>query len=168
MLFRSQVVFLLLAMLSGCSWCDLEMEATAAFRATKLKAHLDGSRLLVSFHDFHGTPRHLGATARRLRRCGGDAIKIATQCDSLAESLRVLALARGRRRVVAVPMGEVGLPARVLALRAGSALAYGAVAEATAPGQLSLDEMKNLYRADRLDRRTRVYEIGRASCRERV
>lgn len=154
-----QVVFLLLAMFSGCSWCDLEMEATAAFRATKLKTHLDGSRLLVSFHDFQRTPRHLGATARRLERCGGHAIKIATQCDSLAESLRVLALARGKRRVVAVPMGEVGLPARVLALRAGSALAYGAVAAATAPGQLSLDEMKNLYRADRLDRRTRVYGV---------
>jgi len=154
-----QVVFLLLASLSGCAWCDLEMEAAAAFCASKMKAHMDGSRLLISFHDFHGTPRNLDAVVRRLERCGGDAIKVATQCDSLAESLRVLALARGKRRVVAVPMGEVGLPARVLALRAGSALAYAALAEATAPGQLTLDEMKNLYRADRLDRRTRVYGV---------
>jgi len=71
----------------------------------------------------------------------------------------VLALARGRRNVVAVPMGEVGLPARVLALREGSALAYAAVGEATAPGQLSLDDMKNLYRADQLDHRTHVYGV---------
>jgi len=47
----------------------------------------------------------------------------------------------------------------VLALREGSALAYAAVEEATAPGQLSLDQMKRLYRADRLNRRTRVYGV---------
>src|SRR2546422_6144816 len=87
------------------------------------------------------------------------ATMIARQCDSIADSLRVVALARGKRRVVAVPMGEMGLPARVLALREGSALAYGAAGEATAPGQLTLEEMKNLYRADKVDRRTRVYGV---------
>jgi 3-dehydroquinate dehydratase/shikimate dehydrogenase len=56
-------------------------------------------------------------------------------------------------------MGEIGLPARVLALKHGSALGYAAVGEKTAPGQLTLDEMKNLYRADKLDRRTRVYGV---------
>ncbi len=154
-----QVVFLLLAVLSGCTWCDVEAEAAAAFCATRRKAHLNASRLLISFHDFRRTPAGLGAVVRRLERSGGDAIKVATHCRSLADSLRVLALARGKRRVVAVPMGEVGLPARVLALREGSALAYASVDEATAPGQLSLHEMKNVYRAERLDRRTLVYGV---------
>jgi len=154
-----QAVFLLLGVLSGCAWCDLEVEGAAAFVAAKLRTRLDSSRLLISFHDFHRTPQNLAAMVRRLERCGGDAIKIATQCESIADSLRLLALPRGKRRVVTVPMGEVGLPARVLALRAGSALAYAAVGEATAPGQLSLEEMKNLCRAHRLDRRTRVYGV---------
>ena len=47
----------------------------------------------------------------------------------------------GRRDVVAIPMGEVGLAGRILSLRTGSALAYAAVEQATAPGQLSLDAM---------------------------
>lgn len=90
-----------------------------------------------------------------------NAIKIATQCNSYADVLRVLGLCKGRppRRVIAVPMGEIGLPGRVLALKHGSALAYAAVGEKTAPGQLTLDEMKNLYRADKLDRRSRVYGV---------
>jgi len=88
-----------------------------------------------------------------------DAIKVATQCNSIADSLRVLALAKGKKNVIAVPMGEIGLPARVLALREGSALAYATVGEKTAPGQLTLDEMKNLYRADKLNRKTRVYGV---------
>jgi 3-dehydroquinate dehydratase / shikimate dehydrogenase len=155
----SEAVFLLLAALSDCAWCDLEADAVAGFQAAGPPAHPYGPRLLISFHDFDRTPGGLTAIGRRLEQCGGEAIKIATQCNSIADSLRVLALARGRPNVVAVPMGEVGLPARVLALRAGSALAYAAADRATAPGQLSLEAMKNLYRADRLDRRTRVYGV---------
>ena len=88
-----------------------------------------------------------------------DALKIAAQCNSLVESIDVLRLAHGRKNVVAVPMGDVALPARVLALREGSALAYAPVQHATAPGQVTLDAMKHLYRADRLRRRTRVYGV---------
>jgi 3-dehydroquinate dehydratase/shikimate dehydrogenase len=56
-------------------------------------------------------------------------------------------------------MGEIGLPARLLALREGSALAYAPVSAATAPGQVSLRELKHLYRAHRLNRQTRVYGV---------
>ncbi len=154
-----QMVFLQMAALSGCRWCDLELETAALFRASELKAFLNRAGLLISFHDFRGTPRNLAEIVRRLERYGGDAIKIAAQCHSLADSRRILAIARSRRCAVTVPMGEAGLPARVLALREGSALAYAAVGTATAPGQLSLENMKRLYRADRLDRRTRVYGV---------
>jgi 3-dehydroquinate dehydratase/shikimate dehydrogenase len=56
-------------------------------------------------------------------------------------------------------MGEVALPARVLALREGSALAYAPVSAATAPGQVSLHEMKHLYRAHALNRQTQVLGV---------
>jgi 3-dehydroquinate dehydratase/shikimate dehydrogenase len=56
-------------------------------------------------------------------------------------------------------MGDVGLPARILALREGSELAYAPVAEATAPGQVSLHDMLHLYRAHQLTRGTRVYGV---------
>ena len=156
----AQSVFLAVAAAVGCRWCDIEIETAACFGTSKhWKRFLNRARVVLSCHDFRGTPGNLAAIVRRLERWGGDAIKIATQCNSIADSLSVLALARGKRRVVAVPMGEMGLPARVLALREGSALAYGAAGEATAPGQLTLEEMKNLYRADKVDRRTRVYGV---------
>jgi 3-dehydroquinate dehydratase/shikimate dehydrogenase len=56
-------------------------------------------------------------------------------------------------------MGEIGLPARILALRAGSALAYAPIADATAPGQVSLRELKELYRAHELTSSTNVYGV---------
>src|SRR2546427_10235517 len=92
-------------------------------------------------------------------RGGVDAVKIAAEAVTLRNSVRLRRVARSSKNFVAVPMGEPVLPARILALREGSALASAPVAEATAPGQVSLDEMKHLYRAHALTRRTRVYGV---------
>src|SRR5262249_13831347 len=108
--------------------------------------------------DFDRTPP-LPRTVNVPIRGEVDAVKIAANAKTIADSVRLLRLARRSRNFVAVPMGESGLPARILALREGSALAYAPVAEATAPGQISLDEMKHLYRAHALTRRTRVYGV---------
>lgn len=143
----------------GFPWIDLEVETAARLGAAALRGLLERSRLLLSCHDFARTPRNLGAVVRRAARHGADAVKVATHCHSLRDALRLLALCRRRKNVIAVPMGEMGLPARVLALRHGSALAYAAVGESTAPGQLALETMRKLYRADRLGRRTRVYGV---------
>lgn len=155
----AQLVILRLAGECGCRWCDLEIESAERLPAAAIDVVLQGMRRITSFHDFRGTPRNLRGVARRLERAGGDVIKVASECRTIAESIRLLALCRRKRGVIGVPMGDAGLPARVLALREGSALAYAAADEATAPGQLSIERMKELYRADRLDRKTRVYGV---------
>ena len=157
---HEQMSLLRLAAESGCVWCDVEVESAERLDADGLdELRQVGARVMISSHDFRGTPGNLGAVVRRLDRCGGDAIKIAAHSRTIGDSVRVLATVRRRRDVVAVPMGEIGLPARILALRAGSALAYAAADQTTAPGQLSAGEMRGLYRAEKLDRRTRVYGV---------
>lgn len=156
----AQRVGLLAAAKAGCAWCDVEVESAEPLGKKGMsELRQAGANVLVSFHDFARTPGDLRQIVRRLERCGGDAIKIATHCRTVGDTVRLLRTAQGRRDVVAVPMGEAGLPGRVLALRRGSALAYAAAEAATAPGQLSLQEMRELYRADRLDRRTRIYGV---------
>ncbi|MBI1750014.1 MAG: shikimate dehydrogenase [Acidobacteria bacterium] len=155
-----QTIELYSSTLTGASWCDVELETLEFLGAPYWNQHyLHCVQILASFHNFKATPKEIWPIFQRVRRFAPEAIKIATQCNSIADSLRVLALAKGKRNVIAVPMGEIGLPARVLALREGSALAYAAAGEKTAPGQLTLDEMKNLYRADKLNRKTRVYGV---------
>jgi 3-dehydroquinate dehydratase/shikimate dehydrogenase len=155
----SQLAILQLAVACGCRWCDLEIESAKWLRGTCINELLRPAKWLVSFHDFARTPARLAAVRSALLRSKARAVKIAVQCNSLREGLRVLALAKGRRNVVAVPMGEAALPLRVLALREGSALAYASAGQTTAPGQLTLEAMKQLYRADWLDDRTRVYGV---------
>lgn len=140
-------------------WLDLEIESAKSLSPTDMRLLRRVANVLVSFHDFRRTPANLGAVKTRLERAGGDAIKIAAHAKGLQDALRVLATARGGRHVVAVPMGETAAAARILALRAGSALAYAPVAAATAAGQISLEEMSSMYRAEQLTRRTRLYAV---------
>jgi 3-dehydroquinate dehydratase/shikimate dehydrogenase len=156
---EQQIEILAQAVRAGCQWCDVEIEVAAHLVPAELRAALSPARMMVSHHDFQSTPRNLSAVARHLRRVGADAVKIATHCRTISDSVRVFELPRGSSNIIAIPMGEVGLPGRVLSLRAGSALTYAAVEQATAPGQLSLQEMDHLYRASRTTRRTRVYGV---------
>ena len=154
-----QLVHLADAIRAGCAWYDLEIETARECPPELLDVLLGDGRQLVSAHFFRGMPGNLGRVATQLRRSRPDAIKIAAQCDSLAASRKLLNFARTQRNVVAIPMGDVALPARLLALREKHGFAYAPVENATAPGQISLEEMKDLYRADRLDSRTRVYGV---------
>lgn len=154
-----QLVHLAEAISAGCGWYDLEIESSSKCPPELLDVLLGEGRQIASAHFFRRTPRNLRRVAADLALLRPAIIKIAAHCDSLSASLDVLCLARGRKNVIAIPMGEVAQPARVLALREGSALAYAPVEDATAPGQVTLDTMKHLYRADAFGRTTRIYGV---------
>jgi 3-dehydroquinate dehydratase/shikimate dehydrogenase len=156
---KEQIGILQQAVKAGCLWCDVEIETARKLSARELRRALLPARVMISHHDFRKTPRNLQGVVRELSNAGGHAIKVAAQCNSISDSAKICELARGHRNVVAVPMGELGMAERILSLRAGSALAYAAVNQATAPGQLSLDAMQNLYRAEKITRRTHVFAV---------
>jgi 3-dehydroquinate dehydratase/shikimate dehydrogenase len=143
---------------AGCAWCDLEVETVRELQTDSIQGYGLPRNVMLSIHDFRRTP----AMPKKLRMAGrGEfaAVKIAAMARKLSDSTRLLRLAHGTDRVVAVPMGEVGLPGRILALREGSALVYAPVAAATAPGQVGLQDLLKLYRAQELKRRTEVYGV---------
>ena len=153
-----QLYWLTQAREAGCQWCDIEMETFRELPEGFLRSYPVPRRILLSIHDFQRTPS-LPRNIQVARHGQVDAVKIAAQARTIADSVRLLNVARHSRNFVAVPMGDVGLPARILALREGSELAYAPVAEATAPGQVSLDQVLYLYRAQSLTRATQVYGV---------
>src|SRR6266849_301383 len=153
-----ELYWLIQAREAGCQWCDLEVETLRKLPGQSVREYPVPPRVLLSVHDFERTP-DLPGSMNSPPHGGVDAVKIAAEARSIHDSLRLLRLARSSKSFVAVSMGEAGLPARILALREGSALAYAPVAAATAPGQVSLHELKHLYRAHALTRRTRVYGV---------
>jgi len=155
---EAQLFWLMQAREAGCAWCDVEVETSRELAGKSVRTYPVPGRILLSVHDFDRTP----ALPREIKvpdHGDVDALKIAANARTIGESVRLLVAARRSTNFVAVPMGEIGLAARILALRDGSALAYAPVGEATAPGQVSLREMLHLYRAHELTRKSRVYGV---------
>jgi 3-dehydroquinate dehydratase/shikimate dehydrogenase len=161
----AQLSLLRSAIVAGCRWVDVEIETVESLSAFVLDLYTARARRILSWHDFHGLPDSKGLARiehHMTQLCasrGFDAIKVAVKCESLHDSLRLLALARHRRNVIAVPMGDAVPPARLLALCQGSALSYGPVEQATAPGQIPLAELCELYRGANFTRKTRVFGV---------
>jgi 3-dehydroquinate dehydratase / shikimate dehydrogenase len=153
-----ELVWLAEAKQAGFEWCDLEIETRRKLSAEQSRDLEKLPKILLSQHDFLRTPK--GLSIRQLQKQGtAAAVKVAAQATSIADSLRVLQLAKRQRNVVAVPMGEAGFPGRMLALREGSALAYAPVENSTAPGQVPLTDVLQLYRTHELTRKSRVYGV---------
>src|SRR5256885_128301 len=153
-----ELYWLMRAREAGCQWCDLEVETLRKLPGQSVREYPVPRRVLLSVHDFERTP-DLPRSINPPAHGEVDAVKISAEARSIHDSIRLMRLARSSKSFVAVPMGEAGRPARILALREGSALAYAPVAAATAPGQVSLDDMIHLYRAHALAPRTRVYGV---------
>lgn len=70
-------------------------------------------------------------------------------------------LASRESDMIAIAMGERGQPTRLLAPKFGSYLTFGALdaTRATAPGQPTLEQLRNLYRLQRQGPDTLVYGI---------
>jgi 3-dehydroquinate dehydratase/shikimate dehydrogenase len=160
---------LLKAAQAGCQVVDLEVESAEEAKPTQLKKFREGLRaagaaLLVSFHDFART-RGLEQAADRIAAFEPDYIKVVSTAHSLADNLAVRRLIANRSRsarVVGIAMGEEGLVSRVLAVREGAAFTFASLHEGieTAPGQVSVRTLRDVYRLENIDAATRVFGVA--------
>ena len=142
---------------------DLELDLLeVAARRDQLRGLLDACALICSHHDLAGVPARLESLYERMAATGARVLKIAATAHDATDCLPVLHLLERARRegrdLIAVAMGEAGLLTRVLGPARGAFLTYAAADEAaaTAPGQATAEELRNLYRFDRLGHATQV------------
>jgi shikimate dehydrogenase len=141
---------------------DVEADVDPAWRRG-LRAP---GRVLLSHHDFSGTPRGLPRVLARLRREAGPGapVKLVTTASRLGDAVAVhrTLQAEGDALATLFAMGPPGVLTRLMALAWGSRFTYGAVREGsrTAPGQPTLRELALLYRVRSLGPRTRLYAVA--------
>ena len=141
------------AVRAGARYADIELRTDAALRSRLIDVARDCSaRVIVSSHDFTGTPPAalLRATLQQMVASGAHMGKIVTTATNADEALRVLALQQEAGRLgfplSAFAMGEPGRITRLATLYLGGAMTYAALDEhqATAPGQLSVAHLRSL------------------------
>ena len=141
------------AVRAGARYVDIELRTDPALRSRLFTVARDCSaRVIVSSHDFTGTPPAalLQATLQQMVASGAHMGKIVTTATNADEALRVLALQQEAGRLgfplSAFAMGEPGRITRLATLYLGGAMTYAALDEhqATAPGQLSVAHLHSL------------------------
>ncbi len=111
-----------------------------------------GCRLIISYHDFHGTPGldEIRSIIRRIAGFGPNVAKVVTTARLPEDVKTILATYCVSDLLpfdlVAFAMGEIGGMSRIACLALGAPFTYVALNrdEATAPGQLDLDTVRSI------------------------
>jgi len=137
----------------GARYADIELAAAPELRARLLlTAKQCKSRVIVSRHDFVSTPSsaRLQSTLTEMQASGADIGKIVVTAASPGDALRILALqteaAAAGFPLCAFAMGAAGTITRLATLHLGGFMTYAALSpeQATAPGQLTVHELRRL------------------------
>lgn len=123
---------------------DVELGSTD-IRSEVIQAARDSGKLVIlSFHDFDQTPSlvDLSSVVSNAREAGADVVKVATMAhtDADVRTLARLLVENEGGHLVVIAMGTVGIKSRVFFPALGSCITFASLNQATAPGQLTVNE----------------------------
>ena len=138
---------------------DVELEAVR--RGNDLPV---GRPVICSSHDFEGRPEKLHNLVLEMNHRPGAVNKIVWTARTVRDCIEAFELLASRNKpTIALCMGEAGVITRMLAKKVGALLTFACLdagtAGATAPGQVTIETLKGLYRWDHINPETRVYGV---------
>lgn len=153
---EDRLMLLRTAIVEGADYVDLEDDIAAKVpRYGKTKR-------IVSHHDFQKTPADLTLLHKRLAELNADVVKIAAMANHPTDNLRMLEMVHASRiPTVGICMGDIGVPTRILAGRAGAPFTFATFHDdrVLAPGQIGWRQMRDMYRFDSLTQTTKIYGV---------
>ncbi|MDX1964198.1 MAG: shikimate dehydrogenase [Pirellulales bacterium] len=154
---EQRLLLLRTAIVEGVEYVDLEEDIAGGIpRYGKTKR-------IVSFHDFRRTPDDLDEIWQRLAKLQPDIIKIATMANNPHDNIRMLKLLARHKSIptVGMCMGDMGTPSRILSQRHHPPFVFATFHQERllAPGQLSYQQMTEVYRHEQLNAQTTVYGV---------
>ena len=153
---EQRVMILREAIALGADYVDLEEDVAANI------PRFGPTKRIISHHNFRNTPSDLTELHGRLAALDADIVKIATMAQNPRDNLRALDLIQSSDvPTVAMCMGDIGTPSRILGARYGAPFTYSTFhhERALAPGQLSFDQMQAIYHYDELNAESDVYGV---------
>ena len=127
---------------------DIELSSNGIIENVVSSAKSNGKTVIISHHDFKGTPGDaaLRDLIKKSREKGADIVKIAAHAGSLKDMKRLAGILLGDDGLIIIAMGEKGAASRVFFPMLGSLITYGSITGKTAPGQLTLKEIKEAFK----------------------
>ncbi len=153
---ESRLMLLREAIVAGVDYVDLEEDIADQIR------RFGPTKRIISYHNFRNTPEDLREIHTRLADKGADIVKIATMAQHPHDNLRMLEMVQESEiPTVGMCMGDIGTPSRILVGKFGAPFTYATFhhERALAPGQLSFDQMTNIYHYNNINRDTKVFGV---------
>ena len=158
---------LVAAIKAGAEFIDFEYENFLDSQSReKIETALSQSpnaRLILSVHNFDGAFDDIGKLCRDILAASPGAIPklvyTANHINDCFDAFDLLHEADGERIVFC--MGGPGLISRIIAKKLGSLVTFASIdpESATAPGQLTIEQFRNLYLADCIDTETELFGV---------
>ena len=132
----------------------IEVSLTTNWRNRICSVHEDGSNSL-----------DVDLAYEQITKTAASVIKIATFAEDAIDAIPVWALLKKAKKeskpMIPIAMGEAGKWTRILGLAHGAFMTYASLetGSETAPGQISGEDMVNIFRVKELDEKTEVYGI---------
>jgi 3-dehydroquinate dehydratase type I len=136
----------------GVHAVDVEFSTEAAWRR-EIYARRGKTRLILSWHDFAGTPDNaeLEEQFAAMLAEEADILKLVTKAQTPGDNLRLLSLIPRARAackdIIAFCMGPLGKWSRVATVLLGGFLTFAPFnpKQASAPGQITVSEMRRIW-----------------------
>jgi 3-dehydroquinate dehydratase/shikimate dehydrogenase len=144
------------AIVSGFDWVDLETDIIDSVPRFK------NVKRIVSYHNMREVPQDLENIYAHMCKQDADVVKIAVRAQSALDNIRLLALVqKAPRPTVALCMGDLGMPSRILGAKYGAPFTYAAFNKerGIAPGLPGYQELKKIYFYPQINAETRVYGV---------
>jgi len=145
-----------------CEW-DTYLNTQANAKLDTAVADNPGTRLILSAHSFEGPfERGIESVLNEIRLQRADIIKLVYTANHINDCFEAFdVLHNGRGDLIVFCMGAAGMISRIIAKKLGGFLTFASVdaATATAPGQLTIKELKDVYRWDAINRDTELYGV---------
>lgn len=153
---EQRLTLLRAAIVGQADYVDLEEDIATSIR------RYGPTKRIISYHNFDETPDDISDIHARLAKLDADVVKIVTMANSPADNVRMLQLVRGAAiPTVGFCMGEFGIPSRILTGRYGAPFTYATFHRdrQMAPGQLTFDDMRDIYRYDQINQETGIFGV---------
>lgn len=148
---KERIKILFEAAKEGFDYIDLELSTKNLAELVNRLHHMN-SKAIISFHDFKKTPsiKIINEIFNREISKGADICKIVTTARKFEDNLKLLNFIYcnyKKARIVCFAMGENGKISRFISPILGAHFTFASIEEGeeTAPGQLEISRMRELY-----------------------
>ncbi len=114
--------------------------------------HAQGCKVIASSHNFAKTPKRseLHRIFDLLDRTGADVLKVAVMPKNRKDVMKLIDVTFEEQEtrtcpIVTMSMGDLGRISRISGGLTGSAVTFGTVGDASAPGQLSVQDLRYIF-----------------------